>query len=116
VWTGARGKELGLVDEIGGLDAAIAEARKLGTVTDDVALEIYPSTITLRDVVGRFGNVQMGFAAALSTPPRSVIDEMLQSLIAIDPQLARSARHLLQLAMGFQTTHIQTVSLLPLGL
>jgi protease IV len=116
VWTGARGKELGLVDEIGGLDAAIAEARKLGTVTDDVALEIYPSTITLRDVVGRFGSVHMGFAAALSTPPRSVIDEMLQSLIAIDPQLARSARHLLQLAMGFQTTHIQTVALLPLGL
>src|SRR5690606_29411307 len=32
VWTGARAKELGLVDELGGLDDAIAEARKLGGV------------------------------------------------------------------------------------
>src|SRR5262245_52103548 len=29
VWTGAKARQLGLVDEIGGLDAAIAEAHKL---------------------------------------------------------------------------------------
>ena len=29
VWTGTKAKELGLVDEIGGLDAALAEAQKL---------------------------------------------------------------------------------------
>ena len=29
VWTGEKAKELGLVDELGGLDAAIAEAKEL---------------------------------------------------------------------------------------
>jgi protease-4 len=50
VWTGARAKELGLVDEIGGLDAALAEARTLAKVDAATPLEVYPAAPTLRDV------------------------------------------------------------------
>ncbi|MEM6992396.1 MAG: signal peptide peptidase SppA [Myxococcota bacterium] len=58
VWTGAAAKERGLVDEIGGLDAALAAARELGGVEADTALEVYPGKPTLRDLLSSFGAVQ----------------------------------------------------------
>jgi protease-4 len=52
VWTGADAVDRGLVDQLGGLDAALAEARRLGGVDADAALEIYPPEPTLLDWVG----------------------------------------------------------------
>jgi protease-4 len=67
VWTGADARQRGLVDEVGGLDAALAEARKLGEVDADVALEVYPPQPTLSDIIGSFGQVQapLGLSAGL---------------------------------------------------
>ena len=44
VWTGAQAKERGLVDELGGLDAAIARAKTLAGIKADekVTLKLYP--------------------------------------------------------------------------
>ena len=44
VWTGAQGKEIGLVDEIGGLTRAIALARKLSGISEGAKVELvyYP--------------------------------------------------------------------------
>jgi len=101
VWTGAKAKELGLVDEIGGLDSALADARLLAKVDASVELEIYPPTPTLRDVLSGFGDgVHAPFG--LST-----------ELAALDPRIARVATHLLELVQSFQTTHIQTIAILP---
>jgi protease-4 len=61
VWTGAKAVELGLVDEIGGLDAALAEARKLAALAPDSELEVYPPEPTLRDFIHGFGGVQAPF-------------------------------------------------------
>ncbi|HEY5928664.1 MAG TPA: signal peptide peptidase SppA [Kofleriaceae bacterium] len=106
VWTGTRALELGLVDEIGGLDAALAEARKLAKVEPDMALEVYPPSPTLRDLLAGWGQVQLpfGLGAEAST---------LASLRAIDPQIARAAERLLALVLSFRTTTIQTVAILP---
>ncbi len=101
VWTGTRAKELGLVDEIGGLDAALAEAQKLAKVAATTDLEIYPPSPTLRDFVHGFTGVQMPFG--LST-------ELAQYL---DPQLTAQAQRLLELARTFETTHVQTTAFLP---
>ncbi|MBP9086129.1 MAG: signal peptide peptidase SppA [Kofleriaceae bacterium] len=111
VWTGARAKELGLVDEIGGLDDAVAYARELGKVAVDAELEFYPSTVTLRDVFGRFGGVQaslglgsnLGFAQAA-----------LASLAALDHNLAAAAERTLHVVLSFRKTPVQTIALLPL--
>jgi protease-4 len=44
VWTGAQAMELGLVDELGGLDRALALAKERAAIPDDAAvrIEIYP--------------------------------------------------------------------------
>lgn len=104
VWTGAKAKELGLVDEIGGLDAAVAEAQKLGKVGPAVDLEIYPPSPTLRDVLsGIGGGVHAPFGLSL----------LLPELSAVDPRIAHEALRLLALVESFQTTQVQTVAILP---
>jgi len=40
VYSGTRGKEIGLVDEIGGLDAAIVAARRAAGIPDDETIEV----------------------------------------------------------------------------
>jgi len=102
VWTGAKAKELGLVDEIGGLDAALAEARKLGNVDAATDLEVYPPAPTLRDLLVGYGQVQapLGLSA-------------IEALRQADPALADAAARLLDLALSFRTTMIQTVAILP---
>jgi protease-4 len=103
VWTGAKAKELGLVDDLGGLDAALDAARAVAKVDAGVDLEVYPASITLRDVLHSFGQVQT---------PLGLADE-LDAIAAIDPALAEHARALVELVASFRTTTVQTVALLP---
>ena len=46
VWTGIHAKQIGLVDELGGLDAAIAKAKKLAKI-DDASIMNYPAKTTV---------------------------------------------------------------------
>lgn len=105
VWTGAKAKQLGLVDEIGGLDAAIAKARELGKVDADTDLEIYPPSPTLRDFVqGWGGGVSSGLLGRSAE---------LAELDRIDPRLAAATRGLVELVLSFATTHVQAIAVLP---
>jgi protease-4 len=106
VWTGQKALELGLVDAIGGLDAAITEARKLAKVDAEVGLEVYPPSPTLRDLLAGWGQV----SAPLGLGAEST---MIASLRALDPKVAAAAERLLGLVMSFRTTSIQTVAILP---
>ncbi|MBD2314322.1 signal peptide peptidase SppA [Desertifilum sp. FACHB-1129] len=55
VWSGQEAKNLGLVDEIGGLEAAIAFAAEKAEIADDWQLEEYPRTRSLEErLIGRF--------------------------------------------------------------
>src|SRR6185503_7176226 len=92
VWTGEKALELGLVDEIGGLDAAVAEARKLGKVDPEMALEVYPPSPTLRDLLAGWGQVHAPFGITVES-------SLLASLRELDPHVADAAEHLLHLVM-----------------
>ena len=46
VWTGIHAKQIGLVDELGGLDAAIAKAKKLAKL-DEASIMNYPAKTTV---------------------------------------------------------------------
>ena len=105
VWTGTKAKELGLVDDIGGLDAALAEARTLSKVPADAELEVYPPTPTLRDVLTGWGQVHAPFGVNVN-----VFDAQLR---ALDPTVADAAARLLDLVGSFRTTQIQTIGILP---
>lgn len=114
VWTGARAKELGLVDEIGGLDAALAEARKLAKVDAAVGLEIYPPAPTLRDIVVGFGQVQAPFgvtAGAVADP--GALRAVIAGIAALDPRIAAATERLVQLVLSFRSATVQAVAALP---
>ena len=117
VWTGARAKELGLVDEIGGLDAAIAEARRLGGVNAASELEIYPPPPTLRDLLQGIGGVAgLPFGLGAGAPAAGAGDTALAALAALaatDPVLADRTRALIELVMSFRQTPIQAIAVLP---
>lgn len=72
VWTGARAVELGLVDEIGGLEAAIAHAAKLAKIEGAPAIEEYPSTRPLAEalveMIEEGESPEARFAAGLRGP------------------------------------------------
>jgi protease-4 len=106
VWTGTKAKELGLVDEIGGLDAAIAEARKLAKLDDKSDLEVYPPAPTLRDVLAGWGQVRapLGLSAEATA---------IESLRALDPRIAAAAERLVHLVASFRGTPVQAIAILP---
>ncbi|MFV8749614.1 signal peptide peptidase SppA [Nannocystaceae bacterium ST9] len=68
VWTGLDAKQRGLVDQIGGLESALARARELGKVADGVALEVYPAEPNLKDILGSFDQLVSVRAAAQAGP------------------------------------------------
>ncbi len=55
VWSGKRGKDIGLVDEFGGLDEALAELRKRSGVAEfrQLELRVLPRKLTLLQLVVR---------------------------------------------------------------
>jgi len=59
VWSGTRAKELGLVDELGGLDQAIAKAADFAEIKD-FKVEVYPAeTDPLRHLIEKFTGENM---------------------------------------------------------
>jgi protease IV len=108
VWTGTRAKELGLVDEIGGLDAAVAEAKKLAKLDPASELEVYPPSPTLRDLLAGWGQVSAPLGLSLGLE-----GQLLAELRALDPQIADAAAHLLRLVGRFRTSPVQAVAILP---
>ncbi len=104
VWTGAKAKELGLVDELGGLDEAYVEAARLGNVPMSAAVEIYPPSMTLRDLAVSFGQTSTGWPGGAG---------MQAAIAALDPQVAELAGELLGQLAGFRESAIQTVAWLP---
>ncbi len=60
VWTGRQGKQLGLVDELGGLDRALAIAKRGAKISPDAEVElvVYPPRKSIYDIVRNpFGNL-----------------------------------------------------------
>ena len=63
VWTGAQAKEIGLVDELGGIMTAIEAAKKLAEIDadEDVRIKIFPRQKTIEDQINDLlsGSAQM---------------------------------------------------------
>lgn len=107
VWTGTDAKAKGLVDEIGGLEAAIAEARQLAQVAGDVELEVYPGKPTIRDLITSFGQVQAG----VRSPVRAAVAELAA---LAGPEQARSVASILRLVEDMRDAKVWAVSMVPL--
>ncbi|MEM9487504.1 MAG: signal peptide peptidase SppA [Myxococcota bacterium] len=108
VWTGAAARENGLVDRIGGLAEALAEARQLGGVADDAELEIYPPEPTVIDIINSFGDVSA--SSGLSARVDAVLATLGQVLGPIEVSATRT---LLGQVLLLRDTPILTAAFLP---
>lgn len=101
VWTGVAAKERGLVDELGGLDAALAYAHEKAGVAPDVGLEVYPPEPTLKDMLAGLGSVGLGPTGA-ALPAEAIF--AVRALERVDPVLAAQMARTLGLvfALGEQ--------------
>ncbi|MBD1813133.1 signal peptide peptidase SppA [Microcoleus vaginatus DQ-U2] len=91
VWSGTAAKQLGLVDEIGGLEDAVREAAKQAKLGDDWKLEEYPKRRTLEErILERISGVHVLKPAAKLDPLTAEFKKMQDELAVIksmnDPQ------------------------------
>ncbi len=103
VWTGKAALENGLVDEIGGLDAALAHVTELAGMESPGDLEVYPPKPTLVDFVSSYAN-------GVSATESSVLGEV--RLLLGDAAAVTIANTLSQVH-SFRDANVQTTMLLP---
>jgi len=86
VWTGRQARELGLVDELGGLDRAIALAKDRAKIDADanVSLVVYPARRSLYDIVSNpldlTLSARLGTNAWFRRPEVQAADQVLSVL------------------------------------
>ncbi|HVK60930.1 MAG TPA: signal peptide peptidase SppA, partial [Bdellovibrionales bacterium] len=83
VWSGSRAKEIGLIDELGGLDQAIAKAAEYAQVGESFKVDVYPQ---IRDPMMELVQKLGGGALIKMINDRLPIVKMLESM----PQIPRS--------------------------
>lgn len=91
VWSGTAAKDLGLVDEIGGLEDAVREAAKQAKLGDDWQLEEYPKRRSFEEqILEKFAGVRVLKPAAKLDPLTAEVKKMQDELAVIksmnDPQ------------------------------
>lgn len=74
VWTGRQARDRGLVDELGGLDAAVAAAKRLAGIDADqhVRLVAYPRPRTFFELLGEGLDVRAGAGILRGFAPRQM--------------------------------------------
>ena len=83
VWSGAEAKKLGLVDEMGGLDAAIQDAAKRAKLGDNWHVEEFPEAASFEERL-----LQNFLGAHLKTPvPQDAFSQEFKHLKADFDQL-----------------------------
>src|SRR5688500_4333846 len=108
VWTCADAKSKGLVDAIGTLEDAIADASARGEVALGTPLEVYPPEPTLRDILTSFGT---GLVQARGP---DVVDLVGQALglqlqgpaLHLDPQLRHGLGRALATVLALRSARI----------
>jgi protease IV len=112
VWTGVAARERGLVDEIGGLEQALAAARELGSVDAKVDLEVYPGEPTLKDFIGSLGAVGTPAHVRSDGLPLALglmVDELAASVGPEGHAWLDAIRGALRTATALQGSHVWAV-------
>jgi protease-4 len=105
VFTGAEAKRRGLVDELGGLDDALAAARAAAKLPRDAAVDVYPGEPTLLDFLGGLGGGGAGTAL--------YGDALARATPLLGPAAGRALTQALELAFGFAAGPVRAVAFVP---
>jgi protease IV len=87
IFSGLQGKERGLVDEIGGLDAAIAKARELAGEPPDAAVSVVEGKPRLFDALDPTGAQERSFVGVLG-PAETLFGHLPPEVVAFATSLA----------------------------
>jgi len=93
VWSGSRAKEIGLVDELGGLQDAIERARQDAGIGANAEVDL----ITIRGVETAFGDPVIERVQALFRP-QIAVPELPEELARLQPYLALEGETLLAMS------------------
>ncbi|WP_394850395.1 signal peptide peptidase SppA [Pendulispora brunnea] len=92
IFSGREGKNRGLVDEIGGLDAAIAKARELAKLDSDAAVEVVENSPRVLEALGGGGGADEGGeesrAQRVTQVAKSVLDQVAPDMVPFVSALA----------------------------
>ncbi len=100
VWIGETALAHGLIDQLGGLEQALALAREMSQLPADAPVEIYPGEPSLQDIIESFGGV--------SAPSR--IEGIAKHMFAaLDPASKRIATRMIRTVLTFAENPIQTI-------
>ena len=88
VFGGLEGKRRGLVDEIGGLSAALAKARELAKLPDAAHVAVIGSKPTFLDALEPGGPAEARARSAVDTSPMAVLERVAPELVPFVASLA----------------------------
>lgn len=108
VWTGADAKKHGLVDEIGGLDDAIAAARAAGKLGADAPIDVYPGEPSLLDLLGATEGV------SVRAPLERAFAPAFAAAALLGPTAGAELSRGLRLILAAQDQPLQAAAFLPL--
>lgn len=110
VWVGARAKELGLVDALGGLDDAIADARQLGGLGADAPIDVYPPEPTLLEMLEDLGS------SGVRAPGGMLGDLVADVATAFGPEAAAITLRTFRALLAFRDEPVRVVTFFPVVL
>jgi protease-4 len=91
VWTGEEAREAGIVDELGGVDEAIAEAARLAGIEEDYDVEWVEQHISWRDAFAMQFRAAVARVIAMIAPPRAPLPGISEALTRARALVALSA-------------------------
>ncbi len=113
VWLGAEALKRGLVDQLGGLDDAIAYARQQVKLGDDSAIEVYPQEPSLLESLGALGGNE-DVHVSLSLDATSLAHLAAASISSVaGPAVAAQIEGALRLLAHFNGDPVRVVAFLP---
>jgi protease-4 len=106
VWIGADAKAKGLVDNLGGLDDALADARRRGSLPETAPVDVYPGDPTLLDILN-------GFVGGISTGPLATSGLLAEVASLLGPDARRVVESVVSELLTFRTASVQCVTFVP---
>jgi protease-4 len=91
VWTGEEAREAGIVDELGGVDEAIAEAARLAGLEGDYGVEWIEQQVSWRDALAMQLKAFGAGIIAMIAPPRTPLPGFTEALARARALMALSA-------------------------
>lgn len=88
IFGGREGQRRGLVDEIGGLSAALAKARELAKLPENAHVATVGTKPTFLDVLEPGGAAEGHVKSAVDTSPMSVVERVAPDLVPFVASLA----------------------------